>query len=257
MSRPAAPKPLILPETAELPALPVSLLRDHCRTIRITVRPDGGVTVKAPLRLGTEALLNAILRRRSWIEAKRRFFREHAPPPPRLWTEGEIFYYVGRPFRLRLSGIDAPGQPGRRGAEAGLRGRELVLRPGNSPLTPELTRRAVERWRQNLAESLFRRRLARLYARCGERLGAPCPALRVRSLKRRWGGCSARGIMTLARQLSAAPLACVDYVIVHELCHLRHMNHGPGFYALLEELLPGAARLAKELQRWGLEHGGE
>ncbi|MCH5278003.1 MAG: M48 family metallopeptidase [Desulfovibrionaceae bacterium] len=255
MPRPVAQERITLPETADWPALPLELTCDRWRSIRITVRPDGAVLVKAPFRARRESVLDAVQRKRGWIEAKRRFFRERGLPPPRLWAEGEILYYVGQSFRLRF---DAQGRAGRRrGAVALLRGRELVIRPGNAPLTPDLARRAVEAWRQSLAESLFRRRLARLYARYAGRLGVPCPALRVRSLKRRWGSCSARGVVTLARQLSAAPLACVDYVIVHELCHLRHMNHGPRFHALLEELLPGAARLAKELQRWGLEHGRE
>lgn len=252
MSRPAAPERISLPETTELPSLSFELVRDRWRSIRISVRPDGMVTVKAPFRVGRTDLLNIVQRRRNWIEAKRRFFQARTLPPPRLWAEGEYFYYVGRPFCLCFG---APVRPGRRrGAVAGLQGRKLMLRPGSATLTPDVVRRAVEKWRQSLAEKLFRHRLARLYAKFGGRLGVPCPSLRVRSLKRRWGSCSARGVVTLARQLSAAPLACVDYVIVHELCHLRHMNHGPGFHALLEELLPGATQLARALQRWGLEH---
>lgn len=251
---PISPSPqlIVLPETAERPALPFLLLRDRWRTLRITVRSDGGVTVKVPLRARIGDVLDAVHRKRAWIEAKRAFYRARLLPPPRRWAEGELFYYLGRPFRLRFA---APALTGRRRAVmARLRGNELVIRPGPAPLTPEAVRRAVEQWRQATAENLLRRRLDRLRARAGARLDVPLPALRVRSLKRRWGSCSARGEITLARQLAAVPLAHVDYVIFHELCHLRHMDHGPRFHALLEELLPGAAVRARELHLWGLEH---
>ncbi len=252
MLRPIPPELIVLPETSALPALPFLLLRDRRRTLRITVQADGGVTVKAPFHARPRDVLDAVQRKRAWIEAKRRFFREHALPPPRLWVEGEVVYYLGRPFRLRFADPAPAGR--RRAAVAELRGKELVILPGSAPLTPDAVRRSVERWRQSVAESLLRRRLSRLYTRVRARLDVPCPTLRVRSLKRRWGSCSTQGGITLARQLSAAPLAYVDYVILHELCHLWHMNHGPRFHALLEELLPGAAIRARELHLWGLEH---
>ncbi len=252
MPRPIAPELIVLPETADLPALPFLLLRDRWRTLRITVQADGSVTVKAPFRARPRDVLDAVQRKRAWIEAKRHFFRERVLPPPRLWVEGEVAYYLGRPFRLRFAEPASAGR--RRAAAAKLRGKELVILPGSAPLTSDTVRRSVELWRQNTAESLLRRRLLRLYAKVRARLDVPCPTLRVRSLKRRWGSCSARGEITLARQLSAAPLAYVDYVILHELCHLRHMNHGPRFHALLEELLPDAAIRARELRLWGLEH---
>lgn len=255
MPKTFAPELIVLPETDGRAALPVLLERDRWRTLRITVRPDGGVTVKAPVRAGIQDVLDAVTRKRAWIEAKRDFFRTRPLPPPRRYAEGELFYYLGRPFRLRF----AVPAGRRRAALARLRGNELVLYPGLTPLSPESVRRAVERWRQATAESLLRRRLARLHAEVRARMGAegedfPHPSLRVRSLQRRWGSCSARGEITLARQLSAVPLAYVDHVILHELCHLRHMNHGPRFRALLEQLSPGAAATARALHLWGLEH---
>lgn len=261
VSKLSAPELIVLPEAAGRPALPFLLLRDRWRTLRITVRPDGGVTVKVPIRARIGDVLAAVNRKRAWIEAKRTFFRQRPLPPPRAYVEGEIFYYLGRPFRLRFTAPGTAGYTGtgpgrRRAAVAQLWGSELLIRPGRAPLTPDAVRRAVEHWRQKTTESLLRRRLIRLHAQACARLGdrLPLPTLKVRSLKRRWGSCSARGEITLARQLSAVPPVYVDYVIFHELCHLRHMNHGPRFHALLDALVPGAAALARELHLWGLEH---
>ena len=66
------------------------------------------------------------------------------------------------------------------------------------------------------------------------------PALQVklRMMRRRWGSCRRNGTLTFSETLAKYPMACIDAVIVHELCHLRHFNHGPAFYALMTEVLP-------------------
>ena len=76
----------------------------------------------------------------------------------------------------------------------------------------------------------------------------------MRSLKRRWGSCSARGDIMLAAQLIALPLPLIDYVLFHELCHLRYMNHSPAFHALLHRLMPDAKTREARIHVWALEH---
>ena len=83
---------------------------------------------------------------------------------------------------------------------------------------------------------------------------AAVSSLTVRFLRRRWGSCSVRGSITLAAQLTEMPLPLIDYVLCHELCHLRAMNHGTGFHALLRTLLPDAGEREKLIHIWGLEH---
>ena len=73
-------------------------------------------------------------------------------------------------------------------------------------------------------------------------------------MKRRWGSCSVRGEITLAAQLIAMPLPLIDYVIFHELCHLRAMNHGKAFHTLLRLLLPDKKNREESIRIWALEH---
>ncbi|MBQ8173417.1 MAG: DUF45 domain-containing protein, partial [Mailhella sp.] len=153
----------------------------------------------------------------------------------------------GQPFRLTL--VTA-----RRGSRPRLiRGcLELPCRDDN----PELVEKAFKAWQQGLAKLVLSRRLARL-----ERLACHIlsdtvrpSALTVRSLKRRWGSCSIRGEITLAAQLTALPLPLIDYVICHELCHLRRMDHSLHFHKTLLHLLPDAREREKRLRIWSLEH---
>jgi len=75
------------------------------------------------------------------------------------------------------------------------------------------------------------------------------PALALSSARTRWGSCSAQGGIRLNWRLIHLPPAIVDYVVVHELAHLRHMNHGPRFWALVESVCPEYRALRAELRR--------
>ena len=129
--------------------------------------------------------------------------------------------------------------------------------PAPAPETkPADIEAAFKAWRMALAKLVLSRRLARLDAEARRLFGdrAAASGLTVRSLKRRWGSCSVRGQITLAAQLIELPLPLIDYVIGHELCHLRHMDHSPAFHAALRSLLPDAREREKRIRIWSLEH---
>ncbi len=68
--------------------------------------------------------------------------------------------------------------------------------------------------------------------------GMDKPLLKIRKMKTLWGSFSSKGGITLNRELIKAPRECIEYVVIHELCHLLHPNHVPGFYSLLSSLSP-------------------
>ena len=107
-----------------------------------------------------------------------------------------------------------------------------------------------------VAKLVLARRLNRIetHARAIFCDSASVSGLTVRSLKRRWGSCSVRGQITLAAQLIELPLPLIDYVLCHELCHLRRMDHSPNFHAALQSLLPDARQREKSIRIWSLEH---
>lgn len=236
------PKLLGLPGTS----LEFHLQRDFCRTLRLTVKPDGSVLVKAPARVPLNAILDFVRSRLVWIDEKREFFLRHRGEGIRFENDGIIFF-AGKPFRLKLI-------PAHRGEKPLLiRGQlELPCRSESS----EDVEAAFKAWRLSLAKQVLTRRLARLETKArivfGD--GAAVSGITVRSLKRRWGSCSVRGEITLAAQLVELPLPLIDYVICHELCHLRRMDHSPAFRTALTALLPEARERERLIRIWSLEH---
>ena len=234
------------PQLCHLPGESLEFLfqRDHCRTLRLTIKPNGSIRVKAPASVPMETVLDFVRSRLPWIREKQRVFQEHHRAAPAIGDGAEI-RYLGRPYTIRTI-------PRSRKAKASLIGDQLVL-PCRSQDDADVEN-AFKDWRLALAKDILARRLARLDTRARHVFGDDIrPAiLTVRSLKRRWGSCSARGQMTLAAQLIELPLPLVDYVICHELCHLRRMDHSPAFHALLHRLLPDARDREKAIRLWSL-----
>lgn len=236
------PVALSLPDAG----LDFTLQRDHCRTLRLTVKPDCSVRVKAPISVPLEDILRFVHSRLPWIREKQGFFLKHQGTSTDF-REGGTILFLGRPFRLCLV-------PPKRGQPPRLTADRLEL-PCHSD-SPADIEAAFKVWRMALAKLVLARRLSRLdaHARAVFHDNAAVSGLTVRSLKRRWGSCSVRGQITLASQLIELPLPLIDYVLCHELCHLRHMDHSPNFHAALQKLLPDARQREKEVRIWSLEH---
>ena len=226
--------------------------RDGCRTLRLAVKADGTVQVKAPELLPLENVFTFMYRRLAWIREKRDFFAAHRGTPSAV-LDGTTILYLARPFIVR------PVTAGKK-RRARLTGRVLELPCLRSEADAEAENRATaaafRRWQTETARLVLGRRLDRMARHARHIFGddASVTSLTVRVLRRRWGSCSIRGDITLAVQLVEMPLPLIDYVICHELCHLRAMNHGPYFHRLLHTLVPDAKEKERRIHIWGLEH---
>ena len=199
------------------------------KTVGIAVHPDRRVVVTAPEGSDPATLATIVQRRSSWILRQQRQFVQYPPAPaPRAYVSGESYRYLGRQYRLRVEVGERDGV--RRG-----RGVLLITLVGGTE--PERVRHLLEGWFRAEALRVFAARLADCFPRV-ERLSVAYPPLRLRAMQARWGSCSAAGVITLNPRLLQAPRDCIDYVIVHELCHLREHNHGKRYYALLDQVLP-------------------
>jgi predicted metal-dependent hydrolase len=209
------------------------------KTVAITVEPTGEVTVKAPATLRIDQVERILARRQGWIRRRVRDARSLPPPPaPREWVNGETHRYLGRQYRLRVE----QGRP----ANVRLAGRYFRVTVAD-PADRDSVRRRMERWYLDHARTVFTRRLGELVRTTPRlRLSEPPPLL-VRRLRRRWGSCSPEGRILINVDAVRLPVGCIDYLLVHELCHLRVPHHGPEFWRLLSLCMPDWERWRKRL----------
>ena len=216
------------------------LVRSARRTLALQVHPDGRLVVRAPRRCPLTEIDRFVGSRVDWIARKRSEFAARVRPQP-AYSHGAEHPYLGGVFRLALS----EGRP--RGVA--LAGQRLEVRVAD-PADEALVRRALVGWYRQQAGGLFPERIAHWHGRMTH-LDIPLPTLRVRAMRSRWGSCSNRGNVNLNLWLIKLPVDCIDYVVVHELCHLREFHHGPAFYALMDQVLPDWRETRARLRELG------
>lgn len=210
------------------------------KTLALTVHPNGDVEVVAPAGTSKAAIEERLRRRASWVLQQRRYFEQFQPrTPKRRYVGGETHLYLGRQYRLKIIEGNQEG---------------VKLKGGYFYVSTE-GRTTSDR----VAELLSGWYLAHAHAKLSERFSAVTerfaqvisvtPSLTIRPMQRRWGSFSSRGRITLNPDLVRAPVPCIDYVIVHELAHARHPNHGRAFFDLLAQMMPDWERRKSALER--------
>lgn len=197
--------------------------------IAIHVAPDGRVRVDVPQGTSDAAVQAALQRRARWISNQVAAVRERlAHALPRAHASGESLLYLGRRYVLEVV-VDES-----RDGHVRLRGTriEVTVPQGDAVRVRNL----LDAWYRKRAGEVLAARLAAL-APLLQWVGTP-PPMQLRIMRTRWGSCSPAGRLTLNPNLVRAPRECIDYVLIHELCHLAEHNHGPRFHRLLETLLP-------------------
>lgn len=209
------------------------------KTLEISVHPDQTVVIKAPFGIGIEEIRKRIVRRAGWIIKQRNFFRQFDPrTPQRRYVGGETHLYLGRQYRLRIGG-------GKHDAVKLIKGYFEIKVKGQ--ISPEKVKRLLEEWYRDKAAE----KLDESFNRCWpyfEKFCSSKPQLQIRSMRKRWGSLSSNGRLTLNIDLILAPRECIDYVIVHELGHLRYNNHGPEFYRFLDKVMPDWEKRKRKLE---------
>jgi len=205
--------------------IPYQLERRARRTIGMKITIDG-LIVHAPLRI-RHADLEALLRSKArWITTKLKA-RQAAVVPEFEWCNGAELQLLGQPLSLNI-------MPSSRNSGPRREGDVLKLAVTNSHDRTMIARKVIQ-WLQKEARKDFAARLMLLAAQLGE----PTPALFLSNAKTRWGSCNSKREVRLNWRLIQAPPALIDYVIAHELAHLREMNHSARFWAIVAKLYPG------------------
>lgn len=209
------------------------------KTIEVAVNPDCSITVKSPLEVEGEYLEYRVRKRARWIIRQRNYFMQFQPRETvRYYISGETHLYLGKKYRLQVE----------EGSEVGVwlkDGRFLVRTPKGANSSSAC--RAMEAWYRKKAGKCFTEILT-THWELFKNTNDSKPKLTIRSMKTRWGSLSEKGILTLNVNLIKAPRECIEYVMIHELCHLQHPDHSAKFYALLESKLPDWERRKHKLE---------
>lgn len=211
------------------------------KTLAIHVYPDGSVVVDAPVGSSLDEVAAKVKKRGGWVLRQQRQFEMYAAPNPlsKQYVSGESYRYLGRQYRLKVV------------ADAVER-----VRLSRGYLTVSVADTAdkahieamITAWYRQQAKRVFAERLKVCFPRV-EGLGIVYPMLSIRQMKARWGSCTADGKIILNLMLIHVPKHLIDYVILHEMCHLVEHNHSGAFYSLLARVLPDWEELRKQLNQ--------
>ena len=198
------------------------IIRSRRRTLALVIEDDGRLTVRVPLRASEGAIHRFVTEHEGWILARQKTARVRAARfAPKRYVSGEVFLYLGEPYRLEIVDTQRPSLA----FDGGFRLAKASV-PGAAKL--------FEKWyRQRAFEAISER--VEWYS-AGH--GFEHHGVAISSARKQWGSCGPTGNLRFTWRLVMAPLAIIDYVVVHELVHLRYRGHGTRFWGKVKSILP-------------------
>jgi predicted metal-dependent hydrolase len=211
------------------------------RSISIIVSPDKGVTFRAPYKTSMPEIEKYVQKKSGWIKKHLDSFSElKRIKHDKQYTDGELHMLLGHEYALKIT----------RSAKPFVRQHDNILEVGLERTDDrERVRSYLERWYSLKASEIFSKKLHEILLKHQDHHFSPT-RLTVRPLKSRWGSCTSKGKITINTDLVKLDEIYIEYVIIHELCHLRNHNHGKEYYMLLSELFPEWKRIRAELRKY-------
>jgi predicted metal-dependent hydrolase len=199
------------------------------KTLGIKVHPDSSVNVTAPTDSTNNKIKEKVKSKAHWILKQQEYFISFRPlTPPRKYISGETHLYLGKQYRLKVKQSKEESVK--------LIGGKIIIKT-NSKKDKERIEKQLCQWYKSKAKKHFKEifdKWISIYP--SNKLKNPSLALHW--MKKRWGSCDQKGMIKLNVELIKAPKPCIEYVMVHEICHLTHLNHSKDFYKLLDKYYP-------------------
>jgi len=211
------------------------------RTIGISILPDSSVIVRVPYHTSFKTISRIVNDKYGWVVKHRDNYRKlDNNSLKRSYISGEKHLFRGAESELKIE----------KSLKSFVRFQDHTIELGtDKPEDQAAIKKLLYKGYKNEAHELFPVLLNKVLLRHESQNFRPA-GLVVRTMKRRWGSCSNKGIITLSTELVKLDDQYIEYVITHELCHLKHHNHGPRFYELLSELFPDYKSARKELRKY-------
>lgn len=199
------------------------------KTLEIAVHPDGNIVIKAPIGTEYTEVQKKVFKRARWIKKQLDYFGQFNPKTPqRQYIGGETHMYLGRQYRLKIADGEKDGVKLTHGY--------FFITVKDSP-DYEKVKKLLREWYLKRAVVKFSESVERCWTYF-DKLNISKPRIQIRSMKKRWGSLSKKGNLTLNTDLIRAPKDCIDYVVTHELCHLKYHDHSQAFFQLLDRVMP-------------------
>ncbi len=198
------------------------------QTTDIVIERNGIITVRPPLRLTPEQVDETVLGKRLWIYRNLAEWRDlNAARVTREWVSGESFPYLGSSYRLQL--VQEQDEP-------------LKLKDGRFRLLRSVVEKGGGDTAHRIFEAFYKEkglpRIKRRVAYFAVKVGVSAGEVQIRDLGYRWGSCLKNGDLHFHWKCLMAPLTIIDYIVVHELCHLHHRDHSDAFWNEVDKVLP-------------------
>jgi predicted metal-dependent hydrolase len=206
------------------------------KTLGITVNPDRSIEVNAPIGSDLEKIKQKIHKRAAWILKQQDHFLTFEPrSTKRRFVSGESHLYLGRQYQLLIVKSEEE--------KVKHTGRNIEVRTSDAKNVEKL----LETWYLEKSKIWFHKIALPLIEHFKKHKVAP-DKIEIRKMKNRWGSCSNNGQILLNSELIKAPKACIEYVIIHELCHLIHRDHTQVFFDLQKKEFPEWTKWKNKLE---------
>jgi predicted metal-dependent hydrolase len=209
------------------------------KSLGIKVLPNGDVEVIAPLDASIIDINKKVKSKANWILKQQDFFNGYKPnTPERKFINGETHLYLGRQYKLQIIRDNFNEVKIYRGTMS-------VKTKDDNPI---YLKKILGEWYRQKANQYFVEVL-KAALDLFKKYEIPSPVLDIRQMQKRWGSCTKYGKIILNTELIKAPKGSIEYVIIHELCHLVHHNHTKDFYNLQSQLYPDWEKWKEKLER--------
>lgn len=219
------------------------LIKEDRKTLSLIVTPELKIILKCPKDVTPEKINNFLQKKWFWLEKQLSFFKKYQRKTyQKEFVSGESFLYLGRQYKLQV-------KQSSRNLVSFTKGK-ILLETTKSTFNSNHNKKIINEWFNEKAEQIFEERFSEMLRRFNYKNN---PVLRIREMKKRWGSFLNKDKIFLNPKLIHTPKECIDYVIVHELCHLKYKNHNSNFWKLLEEKYPKWENVKDRLELIGLD----
>jgi predicted metal-dependent hydrolase len=214
------------------------ILYQERKTIALTVQPNSHIILKCPPQYDVEKIEKFLKKKWLWIEKQLRYFQKYKQSTEKKeYVSGESFLYLGRQYKLLVQSAKK--------SEVHLAHGRITIHTSKNVRNSEENKKLLQQWFSDRTKAVFHERFAAMLKKFNYEF---MPELVIRKMSKRWGSYLSKKKIILNPLLIRASKECIDYVITHELCHMRHKNHTKQFFLLLESKMPGWEKVKEKLE---------